>query len=63
MAMAGNKDEIASTSAYLYIKSYRKLLRVLVYFNILTLLLIFCIIYVIFFDQSQTIMPLLRVAY
>lgn len=54
MLMVGKKYEIARMRAELHRDNYRKLLRILIFFNILSLVLIVAIIYVIFFQPSPS---------
>ncbi len=52
--MVGRKYEIARTRAELHRDNYRQLLRVLIFFNAVTLFLIISIIYIVFFQPSPT---------
>lgn len=54
MSMVGQKYEIARMRAELHRDNYRKLLRFLIILNAVTLAMIVCIIYVIFFQPSPT---------
>ncbi len=54
MSMVGLKYEIARTRAELHRDNYRKLLRILIFFNAVTLFLIASIIYIIFFQPTAT---------
>jgi hypothetical protein len=52
--MVGQKYEIARMRAELHRDNYRQLLRVLIFLNVLTLILIASIIYVVFFHPMPT---------
>jgi hypothetical protein len=54
MSMVGQKYEIARTRAELHRDNYRKLLRGLIFLNIIILLLIVANIYVIFYQPTPT---------
>lgn len=54
MSMVGQKYEIARMRAELHRDNYRQLLRVLIFLNIATLVLIAAIIYIVFFQPAPT---------
>lgn len=54
MPMAGKRHEIARMRAELHRDSYKKLLRILIYLNVLALILMICLAYVIFFQPAPT---------
>lgn len=54
MSMVGQKYEIARMRAELHRDNYRQLLRVLIFLNAFTLVLLLGIIYVVFFHPKPT---------